>query len=201
MPDIKRFGDLQKGDIIAGPDGGKVTVTETYDEHIPDYSYDVELDDKNRTVLNVSGSHLWYVETDLHIEQHRRRVKDAKRILKHISADAIDCLEYMASIEDQRETSVQELVEILGDSTEIKELVFRVARSVGPIVEQNTTLVDENGNQIGTEKERLYDGPLMAQQILALYNKRKYKWKVIIGEVMDTHRLFMVQDIANIPEA
>lgn len=59
---IKQFGDLQVGDKLIGSDGKPTLVTQVYDKHFPDKMYELEMEDGE--VVQASGNHLWYCETN-----------------------------------------------------------------------------------------------------------------------------------------
>lgn len=57
------FGDLVSGDRIIGSDGQPTTVTDVYEKHLPESMYEIEMEDGE--VVQASGNHLWYCETNI----------------------------------------------------------------------------------------------------------------------------------------
>lgn len=191
--EIKRFGDLQEGDVILGPDGEHLTVSRAYEEHIPESMF--ELTAENGEVIEASGSHLWYVESEFDVSFHRERLKTAKKVLRKLPSEMIELLEeYSQDRDDELAMSMGVLLEKLAleDSHEGFNVVMRVAESLGPIEELSYTGVDlGDSTQIEGNDVPIYDGRLMAQQLLSLTGPRKYrkKWPVIVGRVIRTEEI------------
>lgn len=60
--EIKTFDTIEVGDKIVSSDGSLTTVTEVYESHIPKSMFKLTLD--NGEIIESSGNHLWYCETN-----------------------------------------------------------------------------------------------------------------------------------------
>lgn len=199
---IKQFGELEEGDFIQGIDG-PVKVKKAYDHHIPDEMYKITID--TGETFEASGNHLWYVETDLHRENHKARLRAAKKALKYLSIDSIKLLIDLASYDeddDVIEVSLNDMNNVLDlDYLKDKEtlnVIARVAESIGHIVEEKHTQKDLYDDSIVNTKEiKKYDGKLFAQQILCLTQRKPWNkyWDIIVGEVVTTKDLLELKGV------
>lgn len=202
---LKRFDELQEGDLIRGVDGDSVRVTKAYDVHLPATMYEVESTDGE--VLKVSGNHLWYVVTQLDLELHRSRLREAKQVLKKWITDDVEraLLELIAH-EEELETHLVDIMTLLGseDDSELYSVVLRIADSLGPIGEVTTVAQDMvTGEQAEGIMLRSYHMQPFAQQLLALTGKRAHRreWPVIKGRVITTEEMLDSYETMEIPVA
>lgn len=202
MAHVKTFENVTVGDVLAGPDG-PVTVTDVYDLHLPKDCFEL-VTEKGDTVV-VSGSHLFYVITDDALSKHRKRCREAKRVLKDIGSECEEMLTYMAQRTVpvmERAVSIDYMADYIGDSDEMKAVLRRIARSIGPVIEEHQTRVDLFDDAVYTVDEYLYDSKLFAQQVLGLYAPRRYRkrYPVLVGEVMNAYELSTIYPQADLPE-
>lgn len=190
---LKRFGDLEEGDFIVGSDGTPVQVKAAYEEHVPEKMYRLEFEDGK--TIDASGNHLWYVESSLDKSLHRKRMKTWGRLFGELSPEDEEDLLFIAEMEGPAETALSDMIEFMRaeDDTEKWRAVVRVAESIGPVMEETSSLEDlYSGERLSNTELRLYDGPRFAQQLLALSSKKhRSRWPVIVGRVLTT------SDIAN----
>lgn len=197
---IKRFDELEPGDIIQGTNDKLVSVVTAYDEHIPETMWEIEIDDGS--FIKASGNHLWYCETQIDRELHHLRKKGGKRLLKDLTPQALNLLEESASKEEIVETRLIDMIVLTQASSnpELTRAIVRIADSIGHIAENTFTEKDllEEGDQEDTI--RSYDARLFAQQILALTGQRKYrKYHLIVGSIMTTDQMIELGDMVDIP--
>lgn len=204
MSTLKRFGDLEPGDVILGADGQEVTVVKTYDEHTPEKMYEITMEDN--TTIKASGNHLWYVETSIDYGTHRTRRKKARQLLKNLDPKKIQQLDNIANMgtEEEVETSLIDIITLLNaeNNPDMFHLLVRIAESLGHISESNITLQDVINQETETYSTVPgYDAKQFAQQILSLTGIKKYKKKypLIIGKVITTEELLNINSSINIP--
>jgi len=203
MTKYKKLSEIKPGDRIIGKNGKPVTVTDAYDPHIPEKTYEITLD--NGSIIKASGNHLWYIETEIDKELHYLRVKEAKKTLKNLPKESIQLLLNVANSEDEVETSLIDMVYLVGGEKDnkIQNLTVRIAESLGHIAETNLSYSDlDTYEEIEIQKGfRTYDARQFCQQMLSLTGKRQYrkKWKVIIGKVVNTEQLLLLGENINIP--
>lgn len=200
---LKKFGDLKPGDVILGRDGKPTTVVEAYDEHIPERMFEIEME--NGATIKASGNHLWYIETKFDHSYHRQRRLKGKKALEKITKEMIENLEGIATAEDEIETSLSDMVNLLeaeGNQAIIQSL-DRIASSLGHISENKNIYRDY---LTGEEMEnptavRHYDAKQFCQQILSLTGKRKFKKKypLIVGQVTTTESLLELGEDVELP--
>ena len=192
--ELRSFGDLQEGDEVATTGGRWQQVARAYPEHVPVSMYEIEV---GGTVMQVSGNHLFYVESDLDRQLHASRLKtSAKTLQKHLSQKALDDLWEIVNDDSGYEiemllSDMVNLLEASGD-LEVENIITRVAESIGPISEVNVVPEDvETGRRGSGRKVAGYDGRRFAQQLLSLTGIRKYRkrWPVIVGRVVTTEEM------------
>lgn len=202
---IKKFGDVEVGDIILGTDGKPTQVVAAYDSHIPEKMYEIEDEDGN--IIKASGNHLWYIETSNDYALHRQRRKIGKKILKNLTQKQIDELVKIAETQDSIiETSLIDMFTLLNgkDNTQLLGVLSRIAESLGPIAEENVVYQDylthEEIDDL-SENIRHYDAVLFAQQILVLTGKKPFikNWTLIIGQVITTENMVDIVGDMHIP--
>lgn len=201
---LKTFKELQEGDLIPGTNGPTM-VTKGYDTHIPDEMFRLSFEDDNGELktIDASGNHLWYVESSIDKSMHSSRLRDGLKVLKYLHPSTIENLSDIALNGSDHETGLIDMIELLkahGDER-IKNLLIRVAESIGPVSEENTILEDlYSGEKMTSSNSRLYDASLFSQQVLALGNRKiRKRWPVIVGQVMTTSQLANLSFDINIP--
>lgn len=209
MSDLKTFGELEVGDMIPGPNG-PVQVIKVYDEHIPEEMFRLTFEDKKRKlrIIDASSNHLWYIETKLDKELHRKRVKDGLRLFSDLIDDIEPTAFEILEVEGRAEVALTDMIQFMDANTPEKiKAVVRVAESIGHIIEEKTMLEDfESGTIINSTDLRLYDGKRFVQQLLSLASKSWAKdYPLIVGRVVTTGQLSMLAmmnlDIPEIREA
>ena len=178
--ELRSFGDLQE-------------------EHVPVSMYEIEV---GGTVMQVSGNHLFYVESDLDRQLHASRLKtSAKTLQKHLSQKALDDLWEIVNDDSgyEIEMLLSDMVNLLEASGDLKveNIITRVAESIGPISEVNVVPEDiETGRRGSGRKVAGYDGRRFAQQLLSLTGIRKYRkrWPVIVGRVVTTEEMLNLME-------
>lgn len=118
---IEEFGNLKPGDRIVGSDGKPVTVTNVYDKHFPERMYEIEMEDGE--VVQASGNHLWYCETE-----HDVKDKDEYERLAKVF------FENKVIPEKQDEdvyAELKEIIEVFGDEVSTQLFIEKVAKSLG----------------------------------------------------------------------
>jgi hypothetical protein len=194
---LKKMSELQEGDIIAGSNNEPVRVVSAYPVHIPERMYSIELE--NGKTIKASGNHLWYVETELDKELYSDRLRRAKKVFKKLDERTLAQLEAIARSEKEIETSIIDMLSLLGleDNKEGKKVIIRIAESIGHIAEDSVTYEDlMTGEKIAKRSNiRTYNAKLMAQQILRLTQRKRYKkeWPIILGKVLTTEDLTLLQ--------
>ena len=204
--EVVKFGELKPGDFILDEDNNPVEVLSVTEKHIPDRMFKVG--DGQGNTIKVSGTHMWYVVTDIDRAMHVERVKEAKKVLapllnkKHNSVVKNRLISFAENVyrEDfPLEIPTVDMVALLyndnnvdisnPDVNRVFHVVQRISDSVGVVSEQNTTLrdyvfVDEKEEF----KEKFYDARLLAQQILSLAAERKWrkKYPIRVGKVVTT---------------
>lgn len=201
--EVKRFGDLEEGDILVGADGQPVPVLKAYEHHTPERMYEIEVEGRDEPI-RASGNHLWYIESAVDLATHKARLREAKKLLKNASPKLLDGLHDIAMLDEVYEITLMELVEVL-DFIEPYEARYNFARrvvsSIGHIAEETKTYQDlSTGEEVTAPMDKIYDGTLAARQILGLTGLRKYKkYKVIPGRVVTTDELALFYDTADLP--
>lgn len=197
---VKRFGDLEVGDEIPDDNDDWETVVEVYDEHLPESMYEVTTDEGQ--VVEVSGNHLWYVETSLDRSLHAHRLKNSAKVLQRcLSEEVVEAFEMIATDDDNEyliETMLKDMIELSESrDPELLGVFSRIAESVGHVSENNVVVQDlETGEQEVSRIVRGYDARRFAQQVLALTGIRKYRsqWPVIVGRIVTTEEIIGTED-------
>lgn len=199
--ELKPLKDIKAGDVILGPDNEEVTVLQDYEEHFPDEMYEIELD--NGVKIKASGNHLWYIETEFNKQNYKNRVKKARKYFKRLTKEMIKELEDISNSEDDIETSLIDMLALIDavNDTEAFEIMFRIAKSLGKVSENNTLLKDSiTGETVPFNNVSHYDAKQFSQQILSLMDKKyEDKWKIVLGEVVTTNELMDFYDVVSIP--
>lgn len=201
---LKRFGDLQVGDVILGADNQEVEIVEVYDSHIPEKMYEIELE--NGKTVKASGNHLWYVETNIDYSYHRERRRIGKKHFGKLSKEILENLYSIAHTEDEIETGLIDVValcEIDDNNYEAISSLERIAVSIGHVAESSRTYEDfMSGEQVDDPTMVVsYDAKRFAQQILSLTGDRRHRktWPLIAGRVMTTDQIVEFGGTVEIP--
>lgn len=119
--EIKEFGELVPGDRIVGSDGQPVTVTDVYEKHIPDRMYEIEMEDGE--VVQASGNHLWYCESDHDVEN--------KEYYKEIAIEYFENNVIPEKEKHDRFPELKELITVFGDDIRVQIFIQKAAKSLG----------------------------------------------------------------------
>lgn len=115
------FGDLVPGDKIIGANGNPVTVTATYEKHIPKDMYELEMEDGE--VVQASGNHLWYCESSVD-EKHK---KEYLRLAKAFFENKV----IPEPLEEDELFPIQDIIQIFGDEVDTILFIEKAAKSLG----------------------------------------------------------------------
>lgn len=200
--EIKTFGELQVGDYVLGSGGTPTKVTEVYPSFHSTEMYRLEFE--GGKVINASGNHLWYIETDISRSMHRGRVKQARRLLKDmVDPEKEQELLSLAELPVPAEVSLVDMIAIMGAyEADREEILVRIAESIGHIAEENTEHRDLLTDEVAfSSTMRIYDARQFAQQLLGLFDKKYEKrWSIVVGQVVTTETLVHLDVEVNIPE-
>lgn len=119
--EVVNFGDLKPGDKIIGADGKPVTVTNVYEKHFPDTMYEIEMEDGE--VIQASGNHLWYCESDIDVKNKNEYLRLAK---KFFETKVIPEKE-----DDEPFTTLEEIITLFGDEIDTQLFIEKACRSLG----------------------------------------------------------------------
>lgn len=204
---VKRFDELVEGDIVKTPTG-EARVSKVYEKRQFDTTFEIETLDKESgtiSLLKVSGDHLFYVVSEVDIENFRARKKASKKALSIVSPKALSTLETMAA-DKGAEVSIKHLVDILLDGAEnpsseqassVLSVVLRCAQAVGHTSENEGVAVDDNGDAVGyLTTTRYYPADRLAQQVLVMTGKKKYAkvYTPLKGRVIDAKTIALLMD-------
>ena len=135
---LKPISEIQAGEWVKGAGGNPVEVSRAYDVHVPTRMFEIATDDGG--TVEVSGSHLLYVETDLDKSLFSKRKKMVRNCLKVLPKDSYDLLQSWAKApivesdeEKPQEYTLAELASKLGLSVDSAFYPFfvRTIESVG----------------------------------------------------------------------
>lgn len=115
------FGDLVPGDKIIGANGNPVTVTATYEKHIPKDMYELEMEDGE--VVQASGNHLWYCESSVD-EKHK---KEYLRLAKAFFENKV----IPEPLEEDELFPIQDIIQIFGDEVDTILFIEKASKSLG----------------------------------------------------------------------
>lgn len=191
--EIKRFDELQVGDVICGDDGD-TTVVKVGDIHQFETTYCMEVtqDDGSVDSMVLSGDHLLYVVSELDLATHKERVKKARKLLRKLPKSTVQTLKDLATVDEgevEHETSLADFVSLLSDDgglpvKETTQMLLRVVQSLGHLSENKAVGVDPTGTVVhGYNVIRLYSAKAMARQLLSML-ERKSPYQTLIGRVM-----------------
>lgn len=201
---VTTFGELQESDWVIGSSGEPVMITKAYDLHIPNRMFEIQMD--NGVIIEASGSHLWYVETNEDYSHHKSRIKKASKTFRGLCDESVELLHEMAKTgyDDTIEIEIEGFLQCFAEREKpgFEDEVIRIAQSIGPVSE-NTYI----GQDIQTDEEELigtvygYNGKLMARQILAMRDRRyRRRNPIIVGKVINTVELMDIYRYADIPK-
>lgn len=119
--EIVNFGDLKPGDKIIGSDGNPVTVTAAYEKHLPKSMYEIEMEDGE--VVQASGNHMWYCETNADLKEKEEYIRLAKEFF--------NSREIPPKFPEDEYFPLVDIVKLFGN--EVKNMLFieKAAKSLG----------------------------------------------------------------------
>lgn len=187
----KRMGDIEVGDVLLGPNGEETTVVATYDEHIPDRMYELEME--NGEIIRCSGTHLWYTETTSDKKNKRKYKKLAKNWFKAHK----EALPY----QDEAEAyPIEVLVKKFGTTQEEQEFLHLACLSLGPTYNTPHILVEDLTKVVAEENIYSYCVKDLSEFIedmrSSVIHKNGYFY---FGQVRDTDEVFRITEEINIP--
>lgn len=192
MTTIKRFEDLQVGDMLQGASDEPVEVLRAYDAHTPERMFEITLADGRSE--RAGGTHLWYVILDEDWLMLPLRKKEMKNCVKSMESGARSLLNELAMSDSPVEFSYGGLLSAFGIKhySRSDDQIARVLESIGPIVEETHETRDLLTDEIAeSQLVPIYDASLAARQILSLAGDRYWKRhsKSLPGRVVDTVEL------------
>lgn len=119
--EIKEFGNLKPGDRIIGSDGQLVTVTDVYEKHIPKTMFEIEMEDGE--VIQASGNHLWYCETNI----DKKNKDEYRRLAEYFFANN----EIPSKLEEDELFPLQDMIRIFGSDVNVIMFAEKVCKSLG----------------------------------------------------------------------
>lgn len=118
---IEEFGNLKPGDRIVGSDGQPVTVTDVYEKHYPDTMYEIEMEDGE--VVQASGNHLWYCESEIDENFKEEYLRLAKKFFENKVVPE--------KLTNDSFSSLDETITLFGDEVDTQLLIESACRSLG----------------------------------------------------------------------
>lgn len=119
--EIVEFGDLKPGDKIIGSDGKPVVITDVYEKHIPQSMYEIEMEDGE--IVQASGNHLWYCETDIDESQKEEYLRLAKVFFENN--------EIPEKLEEDELFPINDIVKIFGNEIDTMLFIEKACKSLG----------------------------------------------------------------------
>lgn len=191
--EIVKMKDLSPGDKIIGPDGKPTVISEVFEEHIPERMYKIEMEDGQ--IVECSGNHLWYCETDTDKREKKRYSKSAKRYFKKEVIPKYDELGPAYPI-DIMSTK-------FSDDMKCREFIKRACLSLGPTVTTPNIAVDNYLEVVNETLVYLYSFNDMIDFLHEMKraitnNSNGYFY---FGKVRTTDEIFsIIDENINIPE-
>lgn len=118
---LEEFGNLKPGDRIVGSDGKPVTVTDVYEKHYPERMYEIKMEDGE--VVQASGNHLWYCETDRDLKEKEEYERLAKEFFENKSIPGKEEKDVYADL--------REIIHVFGDEVSTQLFIEKVSKSLG----------------------------------------------------------------------
>lgn len=119
--ELKKFGDLVPGDQIIGANGKPVTVTAAYEKHIPKVMYEIEMEDGE--VVQASGNHMWYCETELD-EKNKFHYEE-------LAGEYFRSHEIPNKLDEDELFPIQDIIKIFGDKMNVILFIEKACKSLG----------------------------------------------------------------------
>lgn len=119
--EIVKFGELKPGDKIIGSDGQPVTVTAAYQKHLPKSMFEITMDDGE--VVQASGNHMWYSETNIDVKNQDEYKTLAKKFF--------NIHEIPEKLEEDELFPIQDIIQVFGDEIDTILFIEKAARSLG----------------------------------------------------------------------
>lgn len=191
--EYKQMNELVPGDKIIGSDGKPTVVTEVFEEHIPKRMYQMEMEDGQ--IIECSGNHLWYCETDTDKKEQKKYKKAAKRFFKRNEIPDYDALYPSYPLEIMKTK--------FSDNKKDMEFIERVCLSLGPSVATPNVIFD--GYMEVVEEDLVYTYSfndminflhILKDSVMGSKNSYFY-----FGKVRTTDEIFsIIGENINIPE-
>lgn len=180
--ELKEFGDLVPGDKIIGADGNPVTVTASYEKHIPEKMYEIEMEDGE--VVQASGNHLWYCETELDEKN--------KDYYEKIAREYFDNYDIPEKLDKDELFPIQDMTLIFGDEVNIVLFIELACKSLG-YTSYTPHLMYDDKMKIAGRKEAVFN--YSYNDLIDFLNKMKSsiidkKGYFYYGQVRTTDEIF-----------
>lgn len=180
--ELKEFGDLVPGDKIIGADGSPVTVTASYEKHIPEKMYEIEMEDGE--VVQASGNHLWYCETELDEKN--------KDYYEKIAREYFDNHEIPDKLDEDELFPIQDMILIFGDEVNTILFIELACKSLG-YTSYTPHLMYDDKMKIAGHKEAVFN--YSYNDLIDFLNKMKSsiidkKGYFYYGQVRTTDEIF-----------
>lgn len=180
--ELKEFGDLVPGDKIIGADGNPVTVTASYEKHIPEKMYEIEMEDGE--VVQASGNHLWYCETELDEKN--------KDYYEKIAREYFDNYDIPEKLDEDELFPIQDMTLIFGDEVNIVLFIELACKSLG-YTSYTPHLMYDDKMKIAGRKEAVFN--YSYNDLIDFLNKMKSsiidkKGYFYYGQVRTTDEIF-----------
>jgi len=117
------IGDLKPGDKIIGSEDEPIEVTDVYEKHFPKKMYEIEMEDGE--VVQASGNHLWYSESEQDIKYKEEYLRLAKVYFENYAIPE--------KLREDEHYSLNEMIIIFDDKDKIDTKLFieKACRSLG----------------------------------------------------------------------
>ena len=118
---VVKFGDLKPGDKLVGSDGEITEVVKVYDKHIPEKMYEIEMEDGE--VIQASGNHLWYCETNSD--------ELGKEMYRQIASEYFENNEIPEKLVEDHHFPLELITTMFGDNINTRIFIEKASRSLG----------------------------------------------------------------------
>lgn len=141
----KKFGDLVPGDYVIGSDGAPVEVTNVYEKHFPERMFELVMEDGE--VIQASGNHLWYCESEQDVAEKDSYLEQAREYFLNN--------EIPEKLVNDEHFPINLLVKLFDNSVNTSLFIARAAESLGHSSVTPHVIMD---NQLSMgEKEEIYN--------------------------------------------
>lgn len=185
--------DLSPGDKILGPRGHPTVINEVFEEHIPERMYRLKMADGQ--VIEASGNHLWYCETDTDFDEKKKYIKLAKHYFKRNKIPAIN--------EINAAYPIELMPDKFSNDKKSREFISRACLSLGPTLTTPNVYIDNYLEEVGEELIVLYSFNDMVKFLKEMEKSvKEEEGYFYFGKVRSTDEIFSISltENINIPE-